>query len=158
MKEDIFHDKVTEIIQENENLDEIEVAREEFKDFVSKPVHLKRPVSRVERFLFSFDNLGLQNAFSEETKEKLFKLMKKVKFLSEKKELIALLNDVNLYLKYQKEFSQDLIQTMEQNEEVEVDEKLNSLEDQKEDLKDSHFVNMYEEEFVDWEKQGGHSL
>jgi hypothetical protein len=154
MKEEIFQDKVAEIINENENLEEIETAREEFKDFMSKPVHLPRPTGEVDKFLFSFDNMGLQSTFSEAAQSKLFQLMKKIKFVSEKKELEALLDDVTLYLKYQKEFSTDLVQTMDQNEEVEIDEKLTVLEDKKDELSNTHFVEMYEEEFEDWEKQG----
>jgi hypothetical protein len=71
---------------------------------------------------------------------------------------MALLNDVDFYLKYQREFSQDLVQSMEQDEEVEIEEKLNAIEDQKEDFKHSHFQEMYEEEFEDWDKQGRTNL
>jgi hypothetical protein len=154
MKEEIFQEKVTDIIQENENLDEIENARDEFRDFVSKPVYLKRPISQRTQYVFSFDNLGLEEVMSECRRNKLFNLIKKLKYYSEKKELISLLNDVDNYLKYQKEYPPDLIGTMEQDEEVEIEEKLNALEDQKEDFKHSHFLEMYEEEFEDWDKQG----
>ena len=158
MKEEIFQDKVTDIIQDNDNLEEIENAREEFKDFVSKPVYLVRPVPKQTRYIFSFDNLGLDQEMCETKRNQLFNLIKKIKHNAEKKELIALLHDVDFYLKYQREFSQDLVQTMEQDEEVEIEEKLNSIDDQKEDFKHSHFQEMYEEEFEDWDKQGKSNL
>ena len=158
MKEEIFQEKVTEIIQDNDNLEEIETAKEEFKDFVSKPVYLTRPVSKIKKLIFSFDNLGLEDQFCEKKKESLFQLVKKVKFHAERKELVALLDDVTFYLKYQKEFSNELIQSIERNQESEFEEKLALLDDEKENLKNSHFIEMYEEEFEEWNKQSNKKL
>lgn len=158
MKEEIFQEKVTEIIQDNDNLEEIETAKEEFKDFVSKPVYLTRPVSKIKKLIFSFDNLGLEDQFCEKKKESLFQLVKKVKFHAERKELVALLDDVTFYLKYQKEFSNELIQSIERNQESEFEEKLALLDDKKENLKNSHFIEMYEEEFEEWNKQSNKKL
>jgi len=154
MKEEIFQEKVADIIQENDNLDEIEAVKAEFKDFRSKPVFLPRPGSKVIKLLFSFDNMGLSTKFDEHMQSNLFDLLKKVKHFSEKKELAALLDDVTLYLKYKKEFPADLVQTTEQNEEVEIEERITSLEDQREATSNPQFAEMYEEEFVSWEKQG----
>ena len=153
MKEEIFQEKVAEIIQDNDNLEEIETAKEEFKDFVSKPVFLTRPISKIRKFVFSFDNLGLEQEFCEKKKKRLFDLVKKVKYHSERKELVALLDDVTQYLKYQKEFSAEFVQSIERNQESEFEEKLAMLDDEKENLKNSHFIEMYEEEFEQWDKQ-----
>lgn len=154
MKEDIFHEKVNDIINDHDNFEEIEHAREEFRDFTSKPVHLTRPTSDKTQFLFAFDNLGLDNQMTVLKRKQLFDLVKKLKFHAEQKELIALLNDVDHHIRCQREFPQELVNTIEQDEEVEIDEKLNALDDDKEDFKNSHFLEMYEQEFVSWDNQG----
>lgn len=153
MKEDIFQDRVADILQDNPDFHEIEAARDEFRDFVSKPVSLPRPVPQQEQFLLIFDNLGLDNHMCPRRREKLFELAKRIKFHAERKELVALLDDVDQYLHWQREYSQEVIAEMEQDEEVRIDEKLNALDDQ-EDFKNTHFLEMYEREFVDWNNQG----
>lgn len=153
MKEDIFQEKVADILQDHPDFREIEAAREEFQDFVSKPVCLARPVAQVERLLFTFDNLGLDSLMCPRKRQCLLELTKRVKFNAERKELVALLDDVNQYLQWQREFSQEVITEIEQDEEVQIDEKFNTLDDQ-DDFKNTHFLEMYEREFVEWENQG----
>ena len=58
MKEDIFQEKVSELIQETDNLEDIEAIKEEFQDFESQSIKLGKPSSETVQFVFCFDNLG----------------------------------------------------------------------------------------------------
>lgn len=64
MKEEIFRERVSELIQDQDSLQEINKIKEEFSNFEKKEEFLCRPISETSEYIFCFDNLGQEEPLS----------------------------------------------------------------------------------------------